>query len=213
MGLFRLWARQAIDKGRLGNAAFDDAVQEQYVEAVRCLKDYDPRRGAVSTYLKNFVRQNGIKRARTVSDGRDARRARRASGERVELDSVLASFEECASGPDPVDSVSYPPRLIPNREEDATLLNRKALLWDAIEKLSAKQREAIEFELSGLTPADTARKLGITSTAVTARLRSAKQRLRQLVGQAPVTTRTRATPPASVVGRVGASEPLRECAA
>jgi len=49
--LYRKWANQAVNAGKIRDDEADDVVQDMYLAAVQALQKYDPNKGKISTFL------------------------------------------------------------------------------------------------------------------------------------------------------------------
>ena len=138
------------------HAAAEDAVVEVYAQAWREAKSFDGRRGTASAWLLTLTRSRAIDLLRT-------RQRERAA--------------------DPLDSAGDVPSALPNPEESASSAERDRSVRNALQTLSAEQRQAIELAyFSGFSHTEIALRLGQPLGTVKTRIRLGMLRLRELLG-------------------------------
>jgi RNA polymerase sigma-70 factor (ECF subfamily) len=130
----------------------EDAVQEAFLQIWRGAGSYRPERAKASTWLLTFVHRRAVDLVR--------REQRRRT---VQLDPLP---ESSGSGAD----------------EEVVALSRREIVQDALRRLPAEQREAIELAYyGGLTQSELATKLDLPLGTIKSRMFSGLQRLRVLL--------------------------------
>jgi RNA polymerase sigma-70 factor (ECF subfamily) len=136
-------------------AAAEDVVVEVYTQIWKQAQTYDPQRGAPLSWLLTVTRSRAI----------DALRARHRAQKTEPLETVA---EARAQTPDP--------------EDVSTEAERRRVVYRALERLSAEQRQAIELAyFSDLSHSEIAEKLGQPLGTVKTRIRTGLLRLRELL--------------------------------
>jgi RNA polymerase sigma factor (sigma-70 family) len=130
----------------------EDALQEAFLQIWRGAGSYRPERAKASTWLLTFVHRRAVDLVR--------REQRRRT---VQLDPLP---ESSGSGAD----------------EEVVALSRREIVQDALRRLPAEQREAIELAYyGGLTQSELATKLDLPLGTIKSRMFSGLQRLRVLL--------------------------------
>jgi RNA polymerase sigma factor (sigma-70 family) len=133
----------------------EDAVQEAFLQAWRSAERFDPRRAKASTWLLTFVHRRAVDLVR-----REERR-------RVE----------------PAETA--PPEAGPGADEDAERRSKRQIVQDALRRLPADQREAIELAYyGGFTQSELAERLGQPLGTIKSRMFAGLMRLRTLLAEA-----------------------------
>ena len=133
-------------------ALAEDAVQEAFLQAWRGAGAYDPERAKASTWLLTFVHRRAVDLVR--------REERRRT---VPIDPLP---EPSGSGAD----------------EEVVARSRREIVQDALRRLPAEQREAIELAYyGGLTQSELAAQLGQPLGTIKSRMFTGLQRLRVLL--------------------------------
>jgi RNA polymerase sigma factor (sigma-70 family) len=136
-------------------ALAEDAVQEAFLQVWRSAGRFDPRRAKASTWLLTFVHRRAVDLVR-----REERR-------RV----------EAAETP--------PPQAGPGADEDAERRSKRQIVQDALRRLPADQREAIELAYyGGFTQSELAERLGQPLGTIKSRMFAGLMRLRTLLAEA-----------------------------
>lgn len=138
------------------DAAVEECVSRVWLRAVERLGDYDPERGAVSTWLSMLCRSTAL----------DCLRARRREGD---VCAATLSEELADSAPGP--------------EEELIRSERAEKLRDALAELNEADRRLFYRKYYYLqSTAQLAAELGTTERAVEGRLYRIKKKLRVLLG-------------------------------
>jgi RNA polymerase sigma-70 factor, ECF subfamily len=136
-------------------ALAEDAVQEAFLQIWRGAGSYEPERGKASTWLLTFVHRRAVDLVR-----REERR--RAV---------------------PADPFSETPG--PGADEAVDVRSRREIVQDALRRLPAEQREAIELAYyGGLTQSELAERLGQPLGTIKSRMFTGLERLRGLLAEA-----------------------------
>lgn len=140
-------------------AAAEDVVVEVYAQVWKQAQTYDAQRGTPLSWLLTVTRSRAI----------DALRARR----RVQSAELLET---------PVDARAD----TPDPEEASGLVERRRAVSQALESLSAEQRQVLELAyFSDLSHTEIAEKLGQPLGTVKTRIRTGLLRLRERLGSLP----------------------------
>jgi RNA polymerase sigma-70 factor, ECF subfamily len=133
----------------------EDAVQEAFVQVWRSADRFDPRKARASTWILTFVHRRAVDLVR-----REERR-------RVEP----AEATPVAAGP--------------GADEDAEQRSKRKIVQDALRRLPADQREAIELAYyGGYTQSELAERLGEPLGTIKSRMFTGLMRLRTLLTEA-----------------------------
>jgi RNA polymerase sigma factor (sigma-70 family) len=133
----------------------EDAVQEAFLQVWRSADRFDPRKAKASTWILTFVHRRSVDLVR-----REERR-------RVEP----AGATPVATGP--------------GADEDAEQRSRRKIVQDALRRLPADQREAIELAYyGGFTQSELAERLGQPLGTIKSRMFTGLMRLRTLLAEA-----------------------------
>jgi RNA polymerase sigma factor (sigma-70 family) len=133
----------------------EDAVQEAFLQVWRSAGRFDPRRAKASTWMLTFVHRRAVDLVR-----REERR-------RVE----------------PAEAA--PPESGPGADEDAEQRSKRRIVQDALRRLPADQREAIELAYyGGFTQSELAERLGQPLGTIKSRMFAGLMRLRTLLAEA-----------------------------
>jgi RNA polymerase sigma-70 factor (ECF subfamily) len=136
-------------------ALAEDAVQEAFLQVWRAAASYRPERAKASTWLLTFVHHRAVDLVRRQ--------------ERRRLDPIEA----------------LPHSAGPGADEAAALRSRRQIVQDALRRLPAEQREAIELAYyGGLTQSELAERLGQPLGTIKSRMFTGLQRLRVLLAEA-----------------------------
>jgi RNA polymerase sigma factor (sigma-70 family) len=132
----------------------EDAVQEAFLQVWRGAGSYRPERAKASTWLLTFVHRRAVDLVR--------REERRRTLPEVE--------DPKSSGP--------------GADEAVVARSRREIVQDALRRLPAEQREAIELAYyGGLTQSELAEKLGQPLGTIKSRMFTGLQRLRVLLAE------------------------------
>ena len=133
----------------------EDAVQEAFLQVWRGAGSYRPERAKASTWLLTFVHRRAVDLVRRE----ERRRA------------------------EPVEALPDPPG--PGADELAARGSRRKVVREALQALTAEQREAIELAYyGGLTQSELADRLGQPLGTIKSRMFTGLQRLRTLLDEA-----------------------------
>ena len=133
----------------------EDAVQEAFLQIWRGAGSYRPERAKASTWLLTFVHRRAVDLVRRE----ERRRA------------------------EPVEALPDPPG--PGADELAVQGSRRQVVRDALQALTAEQRQAIELAYyGGLTQSELADRLGQPLGTIKSRMFTGLQRLRSLLDEA-----------------------------
>ena len=133
----------------------EDAVQEAFLQIWRSADRFDPDRAKAGAWVLTFVHRRAVDLVRRE----ERRRA-----------------EPAESGPVPTG---------PGADEDADRRSKRAIVQDALRRLPAEQREAIELAYyGGYTQAELAERLGEPLGTIKSRMFAGLQRLRGLLDEA-----------------------------
>ena len=133
----------------------EDAVQEAFLQVWRSAAQFRPERAKVGTWLLTFVHRRAVDLVR-----REERR-------RTE----------------PEDAAPAP--VGPGADEDVEVRSKRAIVQDALRRLPAEQREAIELAYyGGYTQSELAERLGQPLGTIKSRMFSGLTRLRALLAEA-----------------------------
>jgi RNA polymerase sigma factor (sigma-70 family) len=136
-------------------ALAEDAVQEAFLQIWRGAGSYRPERAKASTWLLTFVHRRAVDLVR--------REQRRRT---IQLEPL----------PEPSGS---------GAEQEVVALSRREIVQDALRRLPAEQREAIELAYyAGLTQSELAAKLDQPLGTIKSRMFTGLQRLRALLVEA-----------------------------
>jgi len=134
----------------------EDVVIEVYAQIWKQAQTYDPQRGSPLSWLLTMTRSRAI----------DALRAR----QRVRTVEPLETATEAQAQ-------------TPSPEEVSTVAERRRVVSEALARLSAEQRQAIELAyFSDLSHSEIAEKLGQPLGTIKTRIRAGLLRLRELLG-------------------------------
>jgi RNA polymerase sigma factor (sigma-70 family) len=130
----------------------EDAVQEAFLQVWRSAGSFQPGRAKASTWLLTFVHRRAVDLVR-----REERRRTEPEG----------------SAPEPTE---------PGADEGAEVRSRREIVQDALRRLPAEQREAIELAYyGGLTQSELAERLDQPLGTIKSRMFTGLQRLRVLL--------------------------------
>ena len=133
----------------------EDAVQEAFLQVWRGAGDYRPERGKASTWLLTFVHRRAVDLVRREERRRD---------------------EPAGSLPEPEG---------PGADEAVVERSRREIVKDALSRLPAEQREAIELAYyGGLTQSELAERLSQPLGTIKSRMFTGLQRLNVLLVEA-----------------------------
>jgi RNA polymerase sigma-70 factor, ECF subfamily len=137
-------------------SAAEDAMVEVYTQVWAQAKSYDPQRGTPLSWLLTVTRSRAIDLARV--------RGRNQAAE-------------------PIETIENVPSASPGPEETSVVGERRRVVCQALESLSADQRQVIELAyFSGLSHTEIAAKLEQPLGTVKTRIRMGLMRLRELLG-------------------------------
>jgi RNA polymerase sigma-70 factor, ECF subfamily len=137
-------------------ALAQDAVQDAFLGAWRTAASFDSRRGKAQTWLLTLVHRRAVD---------VVRREERRRAEQLADDA-----------PAPASAAT---------DEEAALREQRRTVQDALARLPADQREALELAYyGGLTQTELAERLGIPLGTVKSRVFAGLARLRDLLGEA-----------------------------
>jgi RNA polymerase sigma factor (sigma-70 family) len=133
----------------------EDAVQEAFLHVWRSAARFRPERGKAGTWVLTFVHRRAVDLVR-----REERRRGEPAG-------------------------STPPATVPGADEDADRRSKREIVQDALRRLPAEQREAIELAYyGGYTQSELAERLGEPLGTIKSRMFAGLQSLRGLLHEA-----------------------------
>jgi RNA polymerase sigma-70 factor (ECF subfamily) len=133
----------------------EDAVQEAFLHVWRSAARFQPERGKAGTWVLTFVHRRAVDLVR-----REERRRGEPAG-------------------------SAPPATVPGADEDADRRSKREIVQDALSRLPAEQREAIELAYyGGYTQSELAERLGEPLGTIKSRMFTGLQSLRGLLREA-----------------------------
>jgi RNA polymerase sigma-70 factor (ECF subfamily) len=136
-------------------ALAEDAVQEAFLHVWRSASGFRPERAKASTWVLTFVHRRAVDLVRRE----ERRRAEPAE--------------------------AAPASTAPGADEDVELRSRREIVQDALERLPADQREAIELAYyGGYTQSELAERLGQPLGTIKSRMFTGLSRLRTLLDEA-----------------------------
>ena len=136
-------------------ALAEDAVQEAFLQVWRGAAEYRPERGNASTWVLTFVHRRSVDLVRREQ---------------------LRRTEPEAAMPDPAG---------PGADEAVVARSRREIVKDALSRLPADQREAIELAYyGGLTQSELAERLSQPLGTIKSRMFTGLDRLRSLLAEA-----------------------------